>query len=224
MLVKSATQILSFVAFGSLLFLSAGTWRWPAAWVLLGEMAICGIALALWLRRYDRALFAERWSSHFQSTQKSWDKLFLAALWLLLCGSLVLMAFDAVRFRWSHVPLPLQIVGAILFPLNTWFTYLTFRVNTYATPVVKNQAARGHQVISTGPYAHVRHPMYTGLLFFYIGTPLLLGSWYGLAAAFASIGILAVRAVLEERTLVDELPGYRQYAERVRYRLIPGIW
>jgi protein-S-isoprenylcysteine O-methyltransferase Ste14 len=224
MIVKCAVQILSFVAFGLLLFVSAGTWRWPAAWVLLAEAAICGIALAVWLGRHDPALLTERWSSDFQSTQKSWDKPFLAVLWLLMWGSFVLMAFDAVRFQWSHVPVWLQVVGAFLFPMNAWFAYLTFRANTYATPVVKIQADRGHQVVSTGPYAYVRHPMYTGKLFFYIGSPLLLGSWYGLLAAFVSMGVLAARAVLEERTLALELVGYREYAERVRYRLIPGIW
>jgi protein-S-isoprenylcysteine O-methyltransferase Ste14 len=156
--------------------------------------------------------------------QKSWDKPLLAVLWLFMVGSFVLSGFDAVRFRWSHVPVLLQVVGALLILVYAWFTYLTFRENTYAIPVVKIQTERGHQVVSTGPYAYVRHPMYSGMLFFYIGSPLLLGSWYGLVAAFVSIGILAVRAVLEERTLILELFGYREYAERVRYRLIPGIW
>jgi protein-S-isoprenylcysteine O-methyltransferase Ste14 len=224
MSVKHAVEILLFVAFGALLFISAGTWRWPAGWVLLAEVGICGIALSWWLRRHDPVLLAERRSSQFQSMQKSWDKPLLAVLWLFMVGSFVLSGFDAVRFRWSHVPVLLQVVGALLILVYAWFTYLTFRENTYAIPVVKIQTERGHQVVSTGPYAYVRHPMYSGMLFFYIGSPLLLGSWYGLVAAFVSIGILAVRAVLEERTLILELFGYREYAERVRYRLIPGIW
>ena len=83
---------------------------------------------------------------------------------------------------------------------------------------------RGHRVVSTGPYACVRHPMYAGALLFFIGTPLLLGSWYGLAAVPVLTVVLAARAVMEERMLADELPGYRDYATRVRYRLIPGLW
>ena len=79
-------------------------------------------------------------------------------------------------------------------------------------------------MVSTGPYAHVRHPMYAGAVLFFIGTPLLLGSWWGLAAAPLIAAVMAVRAVLEERVLADELPGYRRYAARVRYRLIPGVW
>jgi protein-S-isoprenylcysteine O-methyltransferase Ste14 len=105
-----------------------------------------------------------------------------------------------------------------------YLCYLTFRENSYAAPVVKIQRERGHRVVSTGPYAHIRHPMYAGALLFFIGTPLLLGSWWGLVAAPVIAAMLAVRAALEERTLADELPGYRDYTARVRYRLIPGIW
>ena len=134
------------------------------------------------------------------------------------------MAFDAVRFGWSQVPISLRVIGAIMVLLNAYFAYLTLRENSYAATAVKIQTERGHRVVSTGPYAYVRHPMYVGLVFFYIGVPLLLGSWYGLAAAPLILCILATRAVFEERELMAELAGYREYAERVRYRLIPGIW
>jgi protein-S-isoprenylcysteine O-methyltransferase Ste14 len=141
-----------------------------------------------------------------------------------LIGSFVLMAFDAVRFHWSQIPLSLRVVGAFLVLLSIYFSYLACRENTFAATAVKIQTERGHRVVSTGPYAYVRHPMYTGFVFFYIGVPLLLGSWYGLAAAMLSLSILGGRVVLEERTLMAELAGYREYVERVRYRLIPGIW
>jgi hypothetical protein len=94
---------------------------------------------------------------------------------------------------------------------------LAFRENSYAAPVVKIARERGHRVVSTGPYACVRHPMYAGALLFFVGTPLLLGSWYGLAATPVLIVVLAARALMEERTLAEELPGYREYAQRVRY-------
>jgi len=221
---KIIIQIVIFVALGLLLFVAAGTLQWPAAWVLIAEMGVGAIALGLWLGRHDPSLLAERLSVHFQSTQPLWDKALVAAFMVCSIGWFVLMAFDAVRFRWSQVPIWLQVVGALLILLNACFAYLTFRENTYAAMVVKIQTERGHRVVSTGPYAYVRHPMYAGVLFFYIGAPLLLGSWYGLAAAIVSLSILAVRAVLEERKLMVELAGYREYAERVRYRLIPGIW
>ena len=217
-------QIAIFVTLGLLLFLSAGTLRWPAAWVLLAEMGGTGIAFGLWLGRHDPALLAERLSACFQSSQKSWDKVFVATLLVLWSSWFVLMGLDAVRFRWSHVPVWVQAIGAILIALNAYIAYRTLRENTFAAPVVKIQTERGHRVVRTGPYAYVRHPMYAGNLLFFIGAPLLLGSWYGLAAAPLMVAMLAMRAVLEERTLASELPGYRDYAAHVRYRLVRGIW
>ena len=224
MIPKIVFPIAIFVAFGLLLFVSAGTFRWPAAWVLMAEMAVAGLALDLWLKRHDPSLLAERSSSYFQSSQASWDKALVIALAVASCTALVVMAFDAVRFGWSHVPVWLQLVGALLVALYAYLNYLIFRENTYAVPVVKVQSERGHQVVDTGPYAYVRHPMYTGLIFLYAGASLLLGSWYGLAAGLVCVVILGIRAVHEERTLETELAGYRDYAARVRYRLVPGIW
>lgn len=225
MIARVAFQAILFVvALGSALFLAAGTWRWPAAWVLIGEMGAGEIALGFWLRRHDESLFAERLSGQFQSSQPSQDKALVSALMLSSVASFVLMGLDAVRFGWSHVPPPLQVVGAILVALGGVLAYLTFRENTYAATVVKIQRERGHRVISTGPYAYVRHPMYSGLISFYVGAPLLLGSWYGLVAAIVSVGIIAARAAFEERTLASELEGYHDYAQSVQYRLLPGLW
>jgi protein-S-isoprenylcysteine O-methyltransferase Ste14 len=221
MITKLFIQIVIFVALGLLLFVAAGTLQWTAAWVLIAEMGAGGIALGLWLRQHDPTLLAERLSVHYQAP---WDKALVAALMVSSIGSFVLMGFDAVRFHWSQIPLSLRVVGAFLVLLSIYFNYLAFRENTFAATAVKIQTERGHRVVSTGPYAYVRHPMYTGVVFFYIGVPLLLGSWYGLAAAILSLCILAVRVVFEERTLMAELTGYREYVERVRYRLIPGIW
>jgi protein-S-isoprenylcysteine O-methyltransferase Ste14 len=99
-----------------------------------------------------------------------------------------------------------------------------FRENTFAAPVVKVQAARDHHVVSTGPYAFVRHPMYSGMMLFFIGVPLLLASWWGLAIAPVFFLLFAVRTRIEERELVRGLPDYADYAARVRYRLLPGLF
>jgi protein-S-isoprenylcysteine O-methyltransferase Ste14 len=104
------------------------------------------------------------------------------------------------------------------------FIFIAFRENSYASPVVRIQEDRGQTVISTGPYHYVRHPMYSGIVIFAIGTPLLLGSWYGALWGLIFVIILARRAVLEERTLREELPGYADYMAQVKYRLIPYIW
>jgi protein-S-isoprenylcysteine O-methyltransferase Ste14 len=96
--------------------------------------------------------------------------------------------------------------------------------NSFAAPVVKVQSARDHHVVSTGPYAFVRHPMYSGITLFFLGVPLLLGSWWGVAIALLFIVLFAIRTRIEERALIDGLPGYTDYAARVRYRLVPGVW
>jgi protein-S-isoprenylcysteine O-methyltransferase Ste14 len=145
----------------------------------------------------------------------------LLALW---CGWLVLMGLDAGRFHWSRVPLGGQILGVGLIAVGSYLAWLTFRANSYAAPVVKIQKERGHRLVSTGPYAYLRHPMYAGALGFLLGAPLLLGSWWGLAAALLLVLAMAVRAVLEERALTAELDGYADYAARVRYRLVPYLW
>jgi protein-S-isoprenylcysteine O-methyltransferase Ste14 len=217
-------NLLWIAALAVILFGAAGTVRWPVGWLFLAEVGGFGLAIGLWLARYDPALLAERMSTFVQPAQKAWDKVFVVAVLVLWTAWLVLMPLDAVRFRWSQVPAWVQAIGALLIALCMYLCYLTFRENSYAAPVVKIQRERGHRVVSTGPYAYIRHPMYAGALLFFIGTPLLLGSWWGLVAAPVIAAMLAVRAVLEERTLADGLPGYRDYAERVRYRLIPGVW
>jgi protein-S-isoprenylcysteine O-methyltransferase Ste14 len=108
--------------------------------------------------------------------------------------------------------------------LGSYLVWLTFKTNSYAAPVIKIQKERGHRVVTTGPYAYVRHPMYAGAVLFMVGAPLLLGSWLGLLAAVLFIVLIGVRAVLEERTLKAELEGYAEYASRVRYRLVPRVW
>jgi protein-S-isoprenylcysteine O-methyltransferase Ste14 len=211
-------------AMGAILFVSAGTVRWPAAWLFLAELGGIGLALGLWLARHDPALLEERMSLGVQPAQKTWDKAFMGSIFTVWSGWLVLMALDAVRFGWSHVPLWLQAVGAILIALCMYLAQLSMRENSFAAPVVKIQSERGHRVVSSGIYAYIRHPIYAGALLFFVGAPLLLGSWYGLAAAVVMAATLVVRTLFEERMLMDELPGYRDYAARVRYRLIPGIW
>lgn len=209
---------------GLLLFASAGTVRWSGAWALLIEIAFGSLALGLWLARRDHGLLSERLSSPVRRDQKDWDKVFLGVFVLGFCGWLVLMGIDSVRFHWSEVPTSLRLVGAVGPVMTYLITWQAFKANSYASPVVRLQEDRAQELADTGPYRVVRHPMYSGALPFIFGAPLMLGSWWGLAAALALAVALAIRAVLEERTLIAELPGYASYAQRVRFRLIPGIW
>lgn len=182
------------------------------------------IGISIWLLRFNPELLAERMKGIGKAGQKRWDKVFLALLFPIFFGWYVAMALDAVRFRWSHVPLWLQWIGAVIFIVSFYIFYLTFRENTYLSPAVRIQKERGQTVVTTGPYRFVRHPMYAGFILFAIGTALLLGSLYGLVGALLLILMIAWRAVREEQVLKRELEGYVEYVNRVKYRFIPYVW
>ncbi len=212
------------VVFTGTLFFPAGTLAWPAAWAFLALMFGFTVALSLWLLRFNPDLLAERLTGIGKPDQKGWDKVLLLITAVAFFGWLVLMALDAVRFRWSKVPVWLQALGTLLLLCSFYVFYLTFRENPFLSPAVRIQTERAQTVVSSGPYRYVRHPMYAGFLLFAFGTALLLGSWWGLLGALLLIGIVARRAVLEERALRDELEGYSVYLTRVRYRLLPYFW
>jgi protein-S-isoprenylcysteine O-methyltransferase Ste14 len=216
--------IVWLAALAVLLFGAAGTIRWPAGWVLLILMTGSGVAITSWLARHDLDLLAERMGSIWQKDQERWDKVVLTAFAALWAVWFVLMALDAGRWHPAQMPLWLQGIGVIGYLASMYFTWLTFRENSFAAPVVKIQTARKQHVITTGPYAIVRHPMYAAALLSFVATPLVLGSWLGLVFAPLLVIALAIRTVKEEATLTEKLEGYSDYAARVRYRFIPGIW
>lgn len=211
------------ILFGILLFGSAGSFNWPAAWVILFVNATLGPACGLWLAKTDPALLAERLRPTFQADQPAADKKFMLAFAVATLIWLIAIGLDR-RAHGSDVPVALQAAGLAMYLLSTAFIMWVFRENSFAAPVVKVQAERHHRVISSGPYAFVRHPMYSGIMLFFVGVPLLLGSWWGVAIAPVFAVLFAIRARIEERALVDGLPDYADYAARVRYRLVPGVW
>jgi len=210
--------------FSALLFGAAGTVHWPAAWAYLILFVAGAFWLSLWLARRDPALLAERLKSPVQEGQPVWDKFFILLMTVAWCAWLVLIGLDAVRFRWSVMPLWLQCAGAALVVLSFWMIGRVFRENPFLTAVVRIQTERGHTVVSTGPYAIVRHPLYVSMLIYLPATALVLGSWAGLAASAFFVGALVFRTAMEDRELQRGLAGYPEYAARVRYRLIPFIW
>jgi protein-S-isoprenylcysteine O-methyltransferase Ste14 len=185
--------------FALLLFVAAGTVRWPGAWVYLALLAAESVWGLSWLERQDPGLLAERLRYPIQRGQLPADKLLMVAFVPLWFGWFVLMGLDQ-RFGWSNVPLPLAILGAVLLCLGM---------------------AQGGE---HRPYAYVRHPMYASVLLIGVGAPLLLGSWLGLLAVPLFMLVLGVRAVMEEHMLAAELEGYADYAKRVRYRFVPRLW
>jgi protein-S-isoprenylcysteine O-methyltransferase Ste14 len=215
--------ILFYAATLALMLLVAGTWRWPQAYVFVIEMVVTGLAIGIWLARHDPGLLAERMGSPIQRGQELRDKIFMGVVFVGWHAWLIFIALDR-RFDLSHVPVWAQVLGAALILAAMYAFHVTFRENSFAAPVVKYQAERGHTVVSTGPYAYVRHPMYAGGSLLFFGVPLLLGSAYGLALAPLWVLLLASRIPVEERMLREKLAGYTEYAERVRHRLVPGVW
>ncbi len=212
-----------FLLFAAALFLPAGTLNWPAGWLYLTLFFSFFAAVNLWLYRHNPGLLQER-MRFSTSDQQGWDKIMFPLLMLSPALWLIFIALDAVRFHWSTAPLWLQGVGLVILLASFDLFFLTFRENSYLSTVVRVQTDRGHSVISTGPYHYVRHPMYTGMLLFMIGTPLLLGSIYGVVFGLLMIVVLARRAVLEEQTLRANLRGYGDYMAQVRYRFVPHVW
>jgi protein-S-isoprenylcysteine O-methyltransferase Ste14 len=207
----------------ALLFWPAGTFDWWGGWAYVVQMAVGGTAICIWLLIYDPALLKERLSGGFEKKQVALDKVLMGLLYVGFLGWLVLMALDR-RWGLSHMPRALNYAGFIVSSLFFVTNVFVFRANSFAAPVVKMQDERHQKVATTGPYRFVRHPMYAGGLFYFFGLPFMFGSWLGLAVAPLFVVFLMFRIPIEERMLRQSLAGYDEYAARVRYRLLPGIW
>ena len=216
--------VAAFAVMGSVLFGAAGTITWAAAWVFLVTFFAFVLFLARWLMVHNPGLLYERLTAGGFRNQVSWDKIFFPAMNVYVVAWLALMALDAVRFHWSHMPLVVQAAGMAVLLCSYALLFATFRANAYLSPVVRLQRERGQTVVTTGPYRCLRHPMYAAAGLMVVGVALVLGSWTGLAVSVSITGALAWRAVQEERTLAAELSGYQAYQAQVKYRFIPFVW
>ncbi len=222
-LIRGIVQVLVlYLVLGLVLFLAAGTVSWFYGWVFLILFYGFSFGIVLWLLRHDPGLIEER--TGFKSNQPTWDKAYVILLVVFFGIWWISMPLDAVRFHWSQMPAWLHLVGAIVLLSSFYLFYLTFRENSYLSTVVRVQEDRGQTVVSTGPYRYVRHPMYIGMLLFCLGSALLLESWIGVLLGLLHEGMLATRALREERVLQKGLKGYDAYMVQVRYRLIPHVW
>jgi protein-S-isoprenylcysteine O-methyltransferase Ste14 len=222
LIVRAIAQSLVFIALP--VFLGAGTLAWTAGWVYVATFLLASLVWCVLLYQTDPGLLRERLKGMYQPGQPVWDKVFLtlvAAGWFAL---LVFIGCDAKRFHWSHMPVALQVVGFVLLLASFAATYAVMRFNSFAAPVVRVQDERGQHVITTGPYAIVRHPMYAGAMPMLFAIPLLLGSWWGLLGSVLLAGLIMLRIPMEEQVLRQGLAGYDTYASEVKYRLIPHVW
>jgi protein-S-isoprenylcysteine O-methyltransferase Ste14 len=205
------------------LFLPAGTWAWFRGWLFFFVTVVASIVITLYLRRVNPDVVAARVNRH--NGTKRWDFLLLAFFVLPTVLAIpIVAALDDGRFHWTDLPLWGCVMGYTL--LISGMVGLTWAesVNKFFEPSVRIQTDRGHRVIDTGPYAIVRHPGYVSGFLVFIGMPLCLGSLWALIPAVLACLVLVVRTVWEDQTLSEELAGYEEYAQRVRYRLIPGVW
>ena len=216
--------IVWFGFMGAIIFSAAGTIDYAGGWLYLGEMVAISVVLGLHGARVDPGLLKERLKPPMQKDQPLADKLVLIPFLILMFAGMGVMAADAARWHWSMMPPYVQWAGCGLILAAIMFIYWTMRTNSFAALVVKIQKDRGQVVITTGPYAIVRHPLYFGALFYIAGTSLVLGSWWGLAMVPILAFLLGIRIGIEEKTLRMGLEGYDDYARRVRWRLVPLIW
>jgi protein-S-isoprenylcysteine O-methyltransferase Ste14 len=205
------------------LLTASGRLDWIAGWVYL--LLVIGFPLAIHrvLSRISPDLLDER--SRMHKGTKSWDKVIAPLIAIVLpIATWILAGLDA-RYGWTP-PLPpaIHAAGFVTMALGAALAFRAMIENRFFASTVRIQTDRGHAVISTGPYAWVRHPGYTGVLLFTIGTPALLGSEWAAVPSAITFVVLIVRTMLEDRTLQAELDGYREYASRVRWKLVPGLW
>ncbi|WP_349962229.1 isoprenylcysteine carboxylmethyltransferase family protein [Rhizobium sp. ZPR3] len=205
-----------------LVFLPAGRLDWVPGWVFIAFLVVSYGIATLIMRRVNPVIFRAR--SRFQAGTKRWDLILVSLMCLGMIAEIPLGTLDVGRMAWSAMPISIVILGYILLAagiaLGTWAQ----AVNRFFEPGVRLQRERGQHVISNGPYAFVRHPGYVSAIMIFAGLALAIGSWWALTPAAWASGLLILRTSWEDALLQAELEGYADYARRVRFRLLPGLW
>ena len=209
------------VVMAAILFTTAGTVDYWQAWVFLLILITLSLLITIYLIRNDPELLKRRMRGGPTAEKRVSQRVIMIFTSLGFIGLLVVPGLDH-RFSWSTVPLAVVIAGDALVALGYYFIFLVFRQNTYSSATI--EMAANQKVIDSGPYSLLRHPMYAGALLYLLGTPVALGSYWGLVPFVAMIPFLIWRIFDEEMMLTRELEGYGEYKQRVPYRLVPGVW
>ena len=222
MLLKTLASLAALIlVMGAIIFAAAGTTDYWQAWLFLACYFAASLVVSFWLARNDTALLERRMrGGPFAEGERS-QKIIMAITSLGFVALLVVPGLDR-RFGWSSMPGSVAILGDLLLLLGWLGILAVFRANSYAAATI--QVTSGQTVISIGPYALVRHPMYAAALLMLLGIPIALGSWWGALVLLALIPVLGWRLIDEERLLLRDLDGYAEYRRKVRWRLIPYIW
>lgn len=206
------------IMLAAIIFLPAWTFNYWQGWVYLAVLLTPMILVFIYMVKNDPETLERR--LRMKEKVKKQKSIISLTIPLFLLA-FILPGFD-VRLGWSHVPAVISIIAAALVLLGYGIVFVVIRENRFASRLI--EVAQGQKVIETGPYALVRHPMYSGMILFILMTPLALGSWWAMIPAAAAIPLIAARGVNEEKVLAADLPGYTDYLKKVKYRLLPGIW
>ena len=205
----------------ALIFIPAGTMNYWQAWIFLGVYFASALAITLYLMKKNPELLRRRMTGGPTAEKQPTQKIIMSLASLGFVGLLVVPALDH-RFAWSHVSRTMVLLGNALVALGFLGVLRVFQENSYTSSTI--ELAADQRVISTGPYALVRHPMYAAALGMLVGMPIALGSYFGLIVFVTTSGVVIWRLLDEEKFLAADLPGYAEYQKKVPHRLIPGIW
>ncbi|HET7144502.1 MAG TPA: isoprenylcysteine carboxylmethyltransferase family protein [Anaerolineales bacterium] len=215
-------ETMGIVIMGVALFWSAGRVDWWPAWATLAVMSLWIIATAIVIARFNPALLAERLGP--RKGAKPWDTAIMSMLGLAQLARYILAGLDQ-RYGWTGgLPVAAQITALIFCLFGYVPVVWATASNAFFSQIVRVQTERGHTVVTGGPYRYVRHPAYIGAIVFELAAPILLASWPAAIPSLLAVILLVLRTALEDRALQTELAGYADYAQRVRQRLLPGIW
>ena len=213
--------LVQVAAVGLMLFVTAGTFDYWQAWVFLAVIAVSTCAPSIYLLYTNPVALQRRMRGGPTAEARRAQKAVMACLYLSLVAMVVVSALDH-RFGWSSVPTAICLLGDVLVAVGLGVVVMVIIQNNHAATTVRVE--EGQTVVSTGLYGLVRHPMYTGNLIMMVGIPLAVGSYWGLVFVVAGVIVLASRIRDEEKLLREELTGYREYTQKVRYRLVPSMW
>ena len=213
--------VVGLLVLGVIVFVPAGTLAYWQGFAFIIVFTLSTNLIGLYLARHDPALLERRMKVGPAAETRPLQKALIGIAFASMIALVIVSALD-YRFGWSQAPAWVAVLGNVLVALGLMIDLAVFRANSYGAATIETMA--GQHVISTGPYALVRHPMYVGVLILVIGTPLALGSYWGLLFLLLTVPILVLRILDEERMLASDLDGYTTYMGTVRYRLVPGLW
>jgi len=209
---------LAIIVLGLIFFLPAGSIKFWEAWAYMGILFIPMIFVLIYLLKKDPELLERRMK---MKEKEEPQKVFIKLSLLVFFIAFIIPGFD-YRFEWSEVLFIVIIIADLFIFIGYLLFFLVLKENTYASRII--EVEKGQKVISTGPYAIIRHPMYVAVLMMYVLSPLALGSYWAVLAVLPLPVLVIFRIKSEEKILRDKLPGYREYTQKVKYRLIPYIW